>query len=118
MERTFLITLFNLAFSFLICAQPDDSLALMTPQAEYNGHIVSVTQQFPAGRIYTDTAGNRFIECKMLVTTEGTLIPEKGSPLEGYILIPTQRVNLTASDIQDIYIFINYRDLKNRIKKE
>jgi len=71
-----------------------------------------------SGSVYKDSTGQEYIECKMAVTPDGILIPVTGSPLEGYILLPTRAKYLTTSDLQDIFTLINYYDLKNRLKKE
>jgi hypothetical protein len=50
-----------------------------------------------------------------MVTSEGLLIPEKGSVLDGWLIFPTDVKALTKQDIDDIFLFIKSRDLKNRM---
>lgn len=86
----------------------------------FNGSkIVKVEQdKFPNAVIYSDSLGSQVLQVKLMATHEGILLPENATPLEGFILIPTQSRNLTRQNIQDIFKFIDYLDLSNRMRTD
>ncbi|HAX49697.1 MAG TPA: hypothetical protein DCX92_11995 [Bacteroidetes bacterium] len=86
----------------------------------FNGQPITLVEQsqFPNASIYSDSTGSQVLQVKLLVTPSGILLPETGTPLEGYLLLPTKNTNLTASNISDIFTFIDYLDLSNRMKTD
>lgn len=73
-------------------------------------------QQFQNAVVYTDSTGSQYVNATFLITNGGYLIGNAGTPFEKWVLFPTNAVNLTEQDIQDIFLFIKSRDLKNRMK--
>lgn len=86
---------------------------------KFNDTELTLTEQtkFPNAKMYTDKDGNEYLNVTFKVIKEGILIGEKGTPLADWLLFPTNKINLTQKDLEDIFIFINYRDLKNRLSK-
>lgn len=72
--------------------------------------------QYENAKLYKDDKGNDYLTMTFKVTDEGFLIGDIKTPLENFILFPTDKINLTKQDIEDIFLFIKSRDLKNRIK--
>jgi len=85
---------------------------------KFNGTKIKLTEQskYPNAKFYTDESGNQYITATLLVTKEGVLIGESGSPFEKWFMFPTDKINLNVQDIEDIFLFIKSRDLKNRLK--
>lgn len=73
-------------------------------------------QNYKNSKLYVDDKGNNYLNLTLMLTEDGILIGEKQTPLGDWILFPTDKVNLTKQDIEDIFIFLKGRDLKNRIK--
>lgn len=86
----------------------------------FNGQPISMIEQnqYPNAVIYSDSTGSQVLQVKLLVTKEGILLPENGTPLEGYLLLPTKSTQLTGQNISDIFKFIDYLDLSNRMRLE
>jgi hypothetical protein len=89
----------------------------LSQEAKFEGKSLQKidVKQDVKGSIYRDSLGNQVYECKLMVTSEGLLIPEKGSVLDGWLIFPTDVKALTKQDIDDIFLFIKSRDLKNRM---
>lgn len=109
MKKLILLAVFiSLAFSF---SSGNDT---------FNGQPIRIVEQnqFPTAVIYSDSAGSQVLQVKLLVTKEGILLPESGTPLEGYWLFPTKSTKLTGQNISDIFKFIDYLDLSNRMRTD
>ena len=87
-------------------------------QEKFNDTEIKVVEQsqYPNAILYQDSSGNSYLTVTMLLTEQGILIGEKGSPFENWILFPTDCKQFTEQDLKDIFVFIKSRDLKNRIK--
>ena len=87
-------------------------------QEKFNDIEIKVVEQnqYPNAILYQDSLGNNYIQVQLMITEQGILIGEKGSPFENWILFPTYCKQFTEQDLKDIFVFIKSRDLKNRIK--
>lgn len=108
MKKIFLICMVLLAFTF------------EGPKQTFNDQAIQLIEQnqFPNAKIYTDSIGNQYYEVKLRLTKQGILVPENGTPMEGYILFPTSNKALTEQNLQDIFKFIDYLDLFNRVSPD
>lgn len=86
---------------------------------KFNDTELTLTEQteFPNAKLYKDEKGNKYINITLKLIEGGVLIGEEGTPFDKWVLFPTSKSNLTTKDVEDIFTFINYRDLKNRIIK-
>jgi len=86
----------------------------------FNGMPLTKIEQdkYPNALIYSDSVGSQVLQVRLLVTPSGILVPENGTPLEGYVLFPTTSTNLTGQNVSDIFKFIDYLDLSNRMKTD
>lgn len=69
--------------------------------------------------VLVDSAGGQYFRVLLKLTSDGLLlIPESGTPLEGFILLPTRSTHLTSQNLVDIYHIIDYFDTINRLKPD
>lgn len=109
MRKIFLLILvifFSLSFSIL--------------EDKFNDKPIYEVKQssFPNCTIYTDsTKINQIYKLKLEVTGNGLLLPENGTILSDYILLPIEKAKIermSVQDYNDIITFINSIDLQNR----
>ncbi len=74
--------------------------------------------QYPNCVIYVDSSQKlQVYKLKVSTSAMGLLIPENGTILQDYILLPIDKKKIsimTTQDIDDIITFINSIDLQNR----
>ena len=94
------------------------SISYSQDKDKFNDTAIEIVKQnqYSNATLYKDSSGNSYLTVTMLLTEQGILIGEKGSPFENWILFPTDCKNFNVQDLNDIFIFIKSRDLKNRIK--
>lgn len=85
--------------------------------------LIKVEQdKYPNSNIYSDEAKKMMIyELKLMQVSNGMLVPENGTILSDYIILPIEKkkvMRFTEQDYNDIITFINNIDLKNRMYKE
>ena len=94
------------------------SVSYSQDKDKFNDTTIEIVKQnqYPNAILYQDSSGNSYLTVTMLLTEQGILIGEKGSPFENWILFPTDKIQLKKEDLEDIFTFIKSRDLKNRMK--
>ena len=94
------------------------SVSYSQDKEKFNDTVIEVVEQnqYPNAILYQDSSSNSYINVTFMITDLGILIGEKGSPFENWILFPTDCLNFSSKDLEDIFTFIKSRDLKKSMK--